>query len=322
VERVDLPWDQLKTYRPPLTQPEDFWAFWESGVTEARRQPLHVTVEQETVPFPVRAWRVAWEGFRGGRLQGRLVMPVKPGPHPAVILLHGYGWFPPGWMDSLAWAGAGLASFAIGIRGQDPPPASAEFPGGGGWLVTGLGDPEHYYYRTVYLDCLRAFDVLAAHAEVDRARLGAVGLSQGGGLALVLAALAPELKVAVAGAPFMAHIRRAVDLALDAPYDQVAHWFRVHDPLHRLEDRVYQTLSYFDVMNFAPRITAPTVVGVGLLDRVCPPSTGVAVAHHLAGPADLWVYPESGHDLPPPFWDEALRFVATICTGDARSAGA
>ena len=62
-------------------------------------------------------------------------------------------------------------------------------------------------------------------------------------------------------------------------------------------ERNFRTLSYFDGMNLAPRVTCPTLLSLGLLDTICPHSTGFAVYNHL-GTAEktIAVYPFSGHE--------------------------
>jgi pimeloyl-ACP methyl ester carboxylesterase len=50
-------------------------------------------------------------------------------------------------------------------------------------------------------------------------------------------------------------------------------------------------------------VTASTLVIHGLLDRLVKPSGGIATAKAVPG-ARLVMYPDMGHDLPPPRWDE------------------
>ena len=60
--------------------------------------------------------------------------------------------------------------------------------------------------------------------------------------------------------------------------------------------RVFDTLSYFDGVNFAKRATAPSLFSVGLMDPVCPPSTVYAARNAYAAPADIEVYPFNEHE--------------------------
>jgi pimeloyl-ACP methyl ester carboxylesterase len=53
------------------------------------------------------------------------------------------------------------------------------------------------------------------------------------------------------------------------------------------------------------RVTAPTLVIHGLLDRLVMPSGGIATALAIPG-SRLVMYPDMGHDLPLPRWDEII----------------
>ena len=88
----------------------------------------------------------------------------------------------------------------------------------------GIGDPEAYYYRGAYVDCVRALDVACAQPEVDPRRIGLTGGSQGGALTLAVAALDPQrrARVAMPDVPYLSHFRRAVDVASVPPYTEIA----------------------------------------------------------------------------------------------------
>jgi cephalosporin-C deacetylase len=77
-------------------------------------------------------------------------------------------------------------------------------------------------------------------------------------------------------------------------------------------EQVFDTLSYFDGMNFAPNIKCPVLLAVCLDDLVCPPSTGFAAYNHISGEKKIKVYPNHGHE-PLPFHEEAMiEFVRGI----------
>jgi cephalosporin-C deacetylase-like acetyl esterase len=57
-----------------------------------------------------------------------------------------------------------------------------------------------------------------------------------------------------------------------------------------------ETARYFDVVNFAPRITAPAIVTVGFIDTITPP-VGILIAfNQIAGPKELIPMIESDHN--------------------------
>ena len=50
-------------------------------------------------------------------------------------------------------------------------------------------------------------------------------------------------------------------------------------------------------MNLADRIRCPTLMGVGLQDPICPPSTSFATFNRITAPTDYRIYEKSGHGL-------------------------
>jgi pimeloyl-ACP methyl ester carboxylesterase len=52
-------------------------------------------------------------------------------------------------------------------------------------------------------------------------------------------------------------------------------------------------------------VTAPTLVVHGLVDPLVRPSGGIATARAVPG-SRLLMFPDMGHDLPRPRWDEII----------------
>ncbi len=308
----DYPIGKLREYRPPLTRQPDFGEFWTRTLAEASRIPLEPELQPSDYPVNgLRVFRATYSGWAGARIAGWYLVPDGPGPYPAIAFYHGYSGSAGPPYDYLGWASQGYAVLATDVRGQngesDDP---ADYPGGHyqGWMTLGVLDPSRYYYRGAFVDCVRALDFLAARPEVDPERLGVSGISQGGGLSLAVAALDRRPKLAMADVPFLCHYRRAVEVTDQRPYLELIEYCRSHPGR---EDRVFRTLSYFDVMNLAPEVACPTLVSVGLLDMVCPPSTVFATYNHLApsaSPKDLKVYPFGVHAVYPDQWEEKLRW--------------
>ena len=72
-------------------------------------------------------------------------------------------------------------------------------------------------------------------------------------------------------------------------------WLRAKP--ERTPESTLKTLSYFDTMNLAHRIKCPTLMGVGLQDSICPPSTSFATYNRITAPRDYRIYEDSGHGL-------------------------
>ncbi len=74
-----------------------------------------------------------------------------------------------------------------------------------------------------------------------------------------------------------------------------------------LIDAALNTLRYVDCALLARRITAATLISVGLMDDICPPSTVFAAYNEITADKDIVVYPYSGHSVPHAHAEPQLR---------------
>ena len=302
----DLPLDELERYKPPRQEPEDFDAFWENSLAEARAWALepHFTPVEVGLKT-VACFDVTFSGYGGQRVKGWFLRPQgidSPEPLPGMVEFIGYGGGRGRPTDWLLWPSAGFAYLVMDTRGQgstwreghtpDLPTegANAHFPG---FLTQGILDPKTYYYRRLFVDAVRAVETLKSREEVDPARVAVTGGSQGGGVSLAVAGLVPDLAAVMPDVPFLCHYRRATHMTDAMPYNEIARYCKIH----RGEvESVFRTLSYFDGVNFAARADARALFSAALMDTVCPPSTVFAAYNHYAGEKDIRVYPYNGHE--------------------------
>ena len=93
--------------------------------------------------------------------------------------------------------------------------------------------------------------------------------------------------------PFLCHYRVATELVDSAPYNEIVRFCKIHrDKI----DTVFDTLAYFDGVNFAARIEAPALFSAGLMDDICPPRTVFAAYNQIAGHKEIKVYPYNQHE--------------------------
>jgi cephalosporin-C deacetylase len=296
VARADLPLDELVSFRPDVTEPDDFDAFWARTLDDARTHDLDVRSEEVDTPYrTVRVQDVTFSGFGGDRIGAWFTVPrAEEGPLPAVVEFIGYngGRDLPG--ESLRWASAGYAHLLVDTRGQ-----GARWGGGGhtadphgsgpatpGFMTRGIDHPDTYFYRRVFTDAVRAVEAARTMPGVDAGRVAVQGASQGGGITLAVAGLVPDV-------PFLCHFARALDICDKDPYAEVTRYLSVHRP--RVDDAL-RTLSYFDGVNFAKRAAAPGLFSVALMDLICPPSTVYAAYNHYAGDKEIEVYRYNDHE--------------------------
>ena len=297
----DLPLDELRTYRPELTTPSDLGDFWERTLDETRAHPLEAQFRPHTSHLQtVEVLDASFAGYDGQRVAAWLILPrQRTGLLPCIVEYVGYGGgrgLPHEW---LAWSAFGYAHLVMDTRGQgsawrtgvtaDRTPADAD-PHAPGFLTLGLPDRDRYYYRRLIMDACRAVEAARESPHVDPQRVILHGHSQGGALTVAASVLrgwllGDPVAAALADEPFLAHFRRAAEIAGDGPYPEIVTWCSTHRD--RAEE-AFAMLAYFDIAVLAQHAVAPALFSVSLRDDVCPPSTVFAAYNRYgeAGGAD------------------------------------
>jgi cephalosporin-C deacetylase len=268
----------------------------------------------------VEVFDVTYNGYGGQPIKGWFILPrVHSGHLPCIVDYIGYGGgrgLPADW---LLWANAGYANLVMDTRGQgstwrngDTP--DPELEGGNpqvpGFMTRGVLDPHTYYYRRVFTDAVRAVEAARSHPSVDAQRVAVTGGSQGGGICLAAAGLIPDLAAVLADVPFLCHYRRATEITDSYPYAEIQNYCKTHRDKIEI---VFQTLSYFDGVNFAIRAKAPVLFSAGLMDEICPPSTVFAAYNYYGGPKDIRIWPYNHHEGGENYQTaEKLRFLANL----------
>jgi cephalosporin-C deacetylase len=306
----DLPRDELPRYKPERREEGDFDSFWASSLADAASRPLDARFAPYAGLDAVEAYDASFAGYGGQRVAAWLLLPAaaarpalpgfRNGRLPCVVEYIGYGGgrgFPWDW---LLWASAGYAHFVMDSRGQganwstgDTPDSGPSGPSVPGFMTRGLESPDDHYYRRIMVDAVRALEAAASHPAVDPDRMAVTGVSQGGGLCIAAAALSRRARFLMPEVPFLCHYRRATEITDDDPYGEIVRYLHTR---RDAEERTFRTLSYFDGVNFASRTTVPAIYSVGLMDRICPPSTVYAAYNWHAGPKELRVYAYNNHE--------------------------
>lgn len=302
--RFDLDLPQLRAYAPIVREPSDFDRFWTDTLDTSRAASEPVAIERQPTPLTtLDVFDITFSGFAGDPVKAWLTMPRDvDGPLPAVVEYLGYGGGRGLPVERLCWPSAGYAHLLMDTRGQgsawgsggataDPHGSGPAIPG---FMTRGIEDPATYYYRRVFTDAVLAIDAMRSLPQVDAARVAVTGGSQGGGIALAVAGLVDGLVAAMPDVPFLCHFERAVGLTSSDPYHEIERYLAVH---RRADERVFETLSYFDGVNFARRASAPALFSVALMDPICPPSTVFAAFNHYGAPdRHIEVYSHNEHE--------------------------
>ncbi|HWU59786.1 MAG TPA: acetylxylan esterase [Microbacteriaceae bacterium] len=301
---TDLPLDALREYKPQVSEPSDFDAFWSQTIADARSALSAPVLTPVRTPISeIEIFDLTFSGFAGDPIKGWVMRPRgSVEPRATVVEYVGYngGRGLPG--EKLLWAASGYVHVVMDTRGQgsgwgtggDTPDPHGSGPASAGFMTRGIEHPNDYYYRRVYTDAVRLIDHVRQFDFVDPERLAVTGASQGGGIALAVAGLVDGLAGVMPDVPFLSHFRRAVELTPEPPFTEIVRYLAVH---RGSIDRVFETLSYFDGVNFARRVHAPALFSVALMDGIVLPSTVFAAFNALPTQnRSIEVYPFNGHE--------------------------
>ncbi len=230
-------------YRPELTRPDDFEAFWAGHLEAMRRIPMEPVLKEvpERSSDAAIHYRVEFTAPDGKRKTFDLQAPRGEGPYEAMF--------------------------------QNGVPKTADSP-----RVVRLGFPHEEWPEQAtynhweneadnnlfhcYLLAVRLTDYLRSRPDVTRIHLS--GASRQGPIQLVNAALDPEKIASVT-----AHVPTSMGVSQPYPYRG---WGKAPSPR--------SMAAYVDPLNFAPDITVPFIIDVGMMDGLSPAPGALAFYNH------------------------------------------
>lgn len=280
--------------RPVSQLPDDFQSYWNETLRKARELPLNplMTLLPERCTETDNVYQVSFQTKPGGgRFYGILSIPKKEGKYPALLRVPGAGVRP--YSGDTYTAPGRVITLEVGIHGipvtmqQSVYDALANGALSNYWTFR-RDDRDAIYYNRVIVGALRAVDLICSLPQFDGKTLGVTGSSQGGALTIITAALDSRVT-------FLAPVHPAM-CDHEAFFEKRAcgwpHYFLYYGGA---DDKVRQTVRYYDTANFARFIKVPGWYSWGYNDEVCPPTSMYAAYNVIEAPKELHPYLETGH---------------------------
>ncbi len=286
----------INSIQSTTNEPADFDQFWKKSLNELSDVPLDIKL----TPLPDKSssrsnvFQVNIQGYQGSRIYGILCMPKKSGKHPAILNLPGAGIRPYG--PDLEMADSGYIVLSIGIHGipvvLDPSIYNNLETGAlKGYFFFNSNNKDKYYYKRVYLNCIRAIDFVVSLPEFKPNSLAVTGNSQGGALSIVSAALDKRIN-------YLAVIHPALCDLTGYFFGRAGGWPHFYDKqnLDKYNNKeTKETLEYFDIANFSKRISQTGFYTWGFNDETCPPTSMFAAFNNVKSQKKLSLYLDTGH---------------------------
>lgn len=282
--------------RPTVMMPDDFLTFWKNAMAEAAKIPMDVIM----TPLPqystktVDVFLVNLQNHkRGKRIYGYLCKPKAAGKYPVMLNPPGAG--VKSTLPYTAHADLGYITLTIEVHGVSPMLDSEAYRNInsliGDYPQIRLEDRDNYYYKSVYLGCVRSIDFLCSLPEWDQKNVLVTGGSQGGALSIITAALSNRVTRLASFYPALSDLTGYL-------HGRAGGWPHLlserNQAMNNTPERL-RTIGYYDVVNFAKQIKVPGFYSWGYNDDTCPPTAVFAAINSISAPKTISITPISGH---------------------------
>ena len=269
--------------QPSVPRPADFDAFWATKLKALKNIPVHpVLARTPTTQAGVELYTVTLDSL-GSQVHGYLAKPNRKGKFPALVIYQYAGVYAlqPVWATNRA--AEGWLVFNVDSHDLAPDQATGVAKD---YCTIGNNDREHSYFLNMYLRDTRALDFVSTLPSWDRKTIVVTGTSMGGQQSLVTAGLNPGRVTAV-----------VVNEPSGADSNGELHGRKIGYPNWPASDPdVAKTALYFDTVNFASRIKAPTLLSVGFIDSIVLPAGLWTALNQIPAPKEVVPMVESDHN--------------------------
>jgi cephalosporin-C deacetylase len=284
---------EIELFEPEL--PEDFISFWKRFAEEALSVPLWYR-RSLTNDFDLSGFRIeslVFHGMAEVELHGWIAYPESAKRLPSFL------WIPPYGRESLLpnefGTREGMTSMSFNFHGHGAF-HQENYRTERGYFSEEVESPDTWIFKTMIQNAIIAARVLQAQPEVDEDRISVAGMSQGGGMAIWLAALVPFIKSVAADMPFLGGLSHV--LARQAYRYPLKELTDYADLIPLGMERILNTISYFDSINFATLCKVPTLISAGTKDPAVRVDQAKSIFEALPGEKEFVLY-EWGHDWHP-----------------------
>jgi cephalosporin-C deacetylase len=265
-------------------RPADFDAFWSAKLAAQAKIPIHAELTPVQTDVPGVEVSMFVMDALGSKAHGYLAKPAREGKFPALIQLQYAGVYALNARGAAQRAAEGWLFLNVDSHDKLPSDPSGNIPRA--YQAVGNTDREKSYFLNMYLRDSRVLDYLLTRPDWDGKTIVLTGGSMGGQQSLVLAGLRPEKISAV-----------LVCVPAGADSNGDLHGRKAGYPNWPSDNPdVMKTALYFDTVNFASRIKAPVMAGMGFIDTISPPAGVWTALNQIPGPKEPLPLIESEHD--------------------------
>ena len=296
-----------ETIQPSTVLPADFIRFWDNAKADLAKVPMNanMTLLPERCTDKVNVYHVSLQNIHNSKWYGILCVPKTPGKYPAILNVPGAGIRR--YNGDIGNAEKGVITFEVGIHGIPVTMDAGVYTDLSRGALSGhqnfnLDDRDTYYYKRVYLGCIRSVDFIFSLPEFDGSNIVVTGGSQGGALSIVTAALDSRIKGLSAFYPALCDLTGYLN-------NRGGGWPHMFNIASNNTPKKIETSRYYDVVNFARQLKVPGFYSWGYNDVVCPPTSMYSAYNVITAPKTLFLVEETGHWTYPEQWEKSRNWI-------------
>ncbi len=281
---------------PPQDKKNDFDQFWEKGIADIKKIPLETELVKNGRKTTHRyaSYDVTYKGFTKTAVTGELLIPRGTLKPKTIISIHDYNTTAQFQQQNLDES---AAYFFINLRGH----ADIVRPAGTkeeeeyttpGYMVENILDRDTYYVRAVYLDIHRSIDMLRLIPDINCSAIGIIGKGFGAAAAIFTASFSNRVAALVLDTPSFCHLAMSQNISESDASNEINEFVGT---VKSRKKQIKDTLTYFDALNFADKISCPVLATVGFKDTLSPPECVFSLFNHIQSEKVIEVYPEEGN---------------------------
>ena len=289
---------------PLEEEPSDFDQFWNGQKAQVRNLSSTPQLSLHQNNANSTTYKLSLPNLDGRRVYGYLTVPKGNGPFPAAIILPAFG-------NAATSAGpevdvaetGGLITVSLTVHN----------------MPVGQADPNAYepdnptnraqvYYRYAVTGAMNVINYLNTRPDFDKQNICAMGVSQGGGLAMLLAGVDNRVNLLVNSNPALSeHQGHKYNQASGFPY-------YLSDALvinsgQAAYNSAASAIKYYDALYANRRFKGSSYTLVGLKDLIVPSAGPIAGFNQLRGEKILMLSRDGGHGHPGEYWNGRYDFL-------------
>jgi len=290
-----------------MEPPADMMEFWNGQLAELANVPINANLQFEASTEYSESYEFSLATVNNRRVYGYISIPKGGGSYPAILNIPAFGdsansFQVPGTLAERS--GAIIVSITIHNADVNQSDPNAYEP-------DDITNADGLYYKLAVLAGVRAIDYIFTRPEFDGQNMAVNGVSQGGGLSMIIAGLDDRVKA-------LAYSNSALCVNHGQYYDQASgfpYYLNQTREQNFSEAEYLQTLratSYVDAAFFAARYDGPSLGVVGYQDTICPAQTVLTAHNALRGPKILVHAKNLNHSHPNDYWNGRIDFYRNL----------